>query len=106
MNDETQQSQIKCPRCSSTQLSANKKGFNSAGVVLFGVLGTLNEANKLVITCLNCGIQFPPGYRPPTEEQIAKRDAFMAKQKKILNWCIAIGLTILVLLIAYAKIRE
>lgn len=61
-------SEIKCPRCNSTQISANKKGFNAtnavAGAVLTGGIGVVAGAvgsNKVIITCLSCGKQFSPG---------------------------------------------
>jgi hypothetical protein len=60
--------EVKCPKCSSTQLSANKKGFSGkkavAGAVLTGGIGLLAGtigSNKIIITCLNCGNQFKPG---------------------------------------------
>lgn len=63
MSDE-----VKCPKCSSTQLTANKKGFSGkkavAGAVLTGGIGLLAGAigsNKIIITCLSCGHQFKPG---------------------------------------------
>ena len=60
--------QVKCPKCGSSQLSANKKGFSGKKAVVGGVLtggvgllaGTLGS-NKIIITCLNCGNQFKPG---------------------------------------------
>jgi len=60
--------QIRCPKCSSTQITANKKGFSGgkavAGAVLTGGVGLLAGtigSNKVLITCLNCGNQFKPG---------------------------------------------
>ena len=60
--------EIRCPKCSSNQLSANKKGFSGrkavAGAVLTGGIGLLAGtigSNKIIITCLNCGNQFKPG---------------------------------------------
>jgi ribosomal protein S27E len=60
--------QIKCPKCSSTQLTANKKGFglgNAAvgGLLLgpVGLLGGLIGGGKVKITCLNCGHEWKPG---------------------------------------------
>lgn len=58
-----------CPKCSSTQLSANKKGFSLGkaligGVVLVPIAGVatgLIGKNKIIITCLSCGKQFKPG---------------------------------------------
>jgi DNA-directed RNA polymerase subunit RPC12/RpoP len=65
--------QIKCPKCSSSQLSANKKGFSGkkavAGAVLTGGIGLLAGtigSNKILITCLNCGNQFKPGENKKT----------------------------------------
>ncbi|MGL4571858.1 MAG: TM2 domain-containing protein [Clostridium sp.] len=57
-----------CPKCGSTQLTANKKGFGLAkgalGVATFGAYGVVTAGigkNKVIITCLNCGKQFKPG---------------------------------------------
>lgn len=51
-----------CPKCGSTSLSANKKGFGvgkaAVGVFTVGVLGAAAGgigSGKVVITCLNCG---------------------------------------------------
>ncbi len=56
-----------CPKCGSTSLSANKKGFSIGkaivGAALVGDIG-LSAGNigakKVVITCLSCGHQFKP----------------------------------------------
>lgn len=59
---------IKCPKCGSTQLTANKKGFSGTqavgGAILTGGIGLLAGtigSNKIKITCLVCGHQFRPG---------------------------------------------
>lgn len=59
---------IGCPKCGSTQITANKKGFSGkkavAGAVLTGGIGLLAGtigSNKIKITCLSCGNQFQPG---------------------------------------------
>ena len=58
-----------CPRCGSTSLALNKKGFGggkaTAGMFLTGgvggaVAGTYGM-NKMKITCLNCGYEYTPG---------------------------------------------
>lgn len=57
-----------CPKCFSASLSANKKGF-SLGKALFGesligkwgLLAGSANANKIKVTCLNCGHEFWPG---------------------------------------------
>lgn len=42
-----------CPKCESSQLYADKRGWSLAT----GFIGK----NKIVITCLNCGKKFGPG---------------------------------------------
>lgn len=58
-----------CPKCGSTSLSANKKGFGIGkaviGATIIGnpiglVAGNIN-AKKVRVTCLNCGHQFWAG---------------------------------------------
>ena len=58
-----------CPKCGSTSLTANKKGYGiGKGVIGAAVLsnpigliaGNINSG-KVKITCLNCGYQFKPG---------------------------------------------
>lgn len=51
---------VRCPRCRSTQLTANKKGFGlgkaAAGGLLLGPVGLLGGflgSGKVKITCLN-----------------------------------------------------
>jgi len=63
--------QVKCPKCGSTQISANKKGFSGtkavAGAVVAGPLGLVagtHGSGKVRITCLNCGKEFNPGDAP------------------------------------------
>lgn len=62
-------SQVGCPKCGSTQLTANKKGFSLGkalvgGLVLVPIAGVATGMigkNKILITCLSCGKQFKPG---------------------------------------------
>lgn len=42
-----------CPKCHSTSLSANKRGWKLSS----GLIGS----SKVLVTCLNCGHQFKPG---------------------------------------------
>ncbi len=60
--------EIRCPKCGSSQLTANKKGFSGkqavGGAILTGGIGLLAGtigSNKINITCLACGHQFRPG---------------------------------------------
>lgn len=58
----------RCPRCGSTQLAANKKGFGLgkavAGGVLTGGIGLLAGfigSGKVLVTCIKCGKQWKAG---------------------------------------------
>lgn len=59
---------MKCPKCNSTQLTSNKKGFSGgqavAGAVLTGGIGLLAGtigSGSVVVTCLKCGHKFKAG---------------------------------------------
>ena len=65
MNETTE---VRCPKCGSNQLTANKKGFSGkkavAGAVLTGGIGLLAGtigSGKVIITCLACGHRFKAG---------------------------------------------
>lgn len=56
---------LKCPKCSSGNLSADKKGFSGKKAVLgaiatggIGLLAGTIGSNKMMVTCLNCGITY------------------------------------------------
>ncbi|RGY95229.1 hypothetical protein [Clostridium sp. AM58-1XD] len=63
---EVRDNKAKCPRCGSTSLSANKKGFGvgkaTIGTLAFGLVPGLligSVGSKMVeVTCLNCGKRF------------------------------------------------
>ena len=56
-----------CPKCYSTSLSANKKGFGigkaiiGASVAPIGLIAGNIGSKKVRVTCLKCGHQFWPG---------------------------------------------
>jgi len=59
---------IKCPKCRSSQVTANNKGFGlgkaAVGGLLLGpvgLLGGLIGSKKVMITCLKCGHRWQPG---------------------------------------------
>lgn len=61
MPNSTNGNQVKCPKCGSTSIYADKKGFGGGkaccGALLAGPLGLLCgtfKQNKIKITCLNC----------------------------------------------------
>jgi DNA-directed RNA polymerase subunit RPC12/RpoP len=51
--------QIVCPRCRSTQVHAEKRGWNLAT----GFLGS----SKIMLKCLSCGWEFAPPEDPRTK---------------------------------------
>lgn len=58
-------SMARCPRCGSTTLSGNKKGFGIGKAVIgasligpFGLVAGNLGAKKVVVTCLKCGKKF------------------------------------------------
>jgi len=66
-NDPLPDDPIKCPKCGSTQLQANTKGYGAGkalgGVLLTGGIGLLAGfvgSKKLKITCLRCGHRWKP----------------------------------------------
>jgi hypothetical protein len=44
---------VKCPKCSSEQVHAGKRGWS----IWTGLIGS----GKIVLTCLKCGHKFAPG---------------------------------------------
>ena len=63
-------SPLACPKCRSTQLTANKKGFGLRGAIVgglvagpVGLLGGFVGAGKVKITCLQCGHSWEAGKR-------------------------------------------
>lgn len=93
MNNE-----VRCPKCRSNQISANKKGFSGAkavgGAFIAGEVGILAGtigSNKIIITCLNCGHEFLPGhgFQGEVEPLNAEENAEKAKalDEEILRFC-------------------
>jgi len=66
--DEGDDNVARCPKCGSTSITANKKGFSLAkgalGVATVGAYGAIaagHGKNKVIVTCLKCGHQWKPG---------------------------------------------
>jgi tellurium resistance protein TerD len=60
--------ELKCKKCGSTQLTANKKGFGAGKALIgaaftggIGLLGGFIGSKKIKITCLNCGNSWKAG---------------------------------------------
>ena len=56
---------LNCPKCNSENLSVDKKGFSGkkavVGAIVTGGIGILAGtigSNKIMITCLNCGLKY------------------------------------------------
>jgi uncharacterized paraquat-inducible protein A len=69
-NTRTNDNNVYCPKCSSTSITAQKKGFSlgkaavgSAIVLPLGIATGMIGKNKIYLTCLNCGHRFKPGKR-------------------------------------------
>lgn len=59
---------VHCPKCFSTQITANKNGFSAkkaiAGTLVIPIIGLFagcHGKNKVNITCLKCGHTWTPG---------------------------------------------
>jgi len=105
---------LMCPICTSTSLSANKKGFNgakaSAGMLLAGPIGlTLGASGskEIEITCLNCGETFKPGEGANSEDELSiKKQQLISRKEserssKITGKVILFILLIIVCIVAY-----
>ena len=89
--------EIHCPKCGSTQLTANKKGFSGKKAVVGGLLaggigllaGTIGS-NKIIITCLACGNEFRAGQTESTKQPVKQHSAGSYKAMRIVSWIILI----------------
>ncbi|ABK60959.1 hypothetical protein [Clostridium novyi] len=50
-----------CPKCGSTQITANKRGFSIGKALLLGGVGGFIGKDKIEITCLKCGYRWKAG---------------------------------------------
>lgn len=109
-----------CPKCGSSQLVANKKGFGAGkaltGAVLTGGVGLLAGfigSGKVKVTCLKCGSTWDPGQlrtSPKPKESPAiiewrkQKDKEKAEkeEKNLAIGCIMIVAVILFIIILYA----
>lgn len=68
IEDDDNDNVARCPKCGSTSLTANKKGFSATkGVIglavspLVGAVVGSTGKNKVIVTCLKCGHQWKAG---------------------------------------------
>lgn len=92
---------IKCPKCASTQISTDKKGFSGkkaiAGALLTGGIGLLAGtigSNKTELTCLKCGKTFKIG--EDLESKKKKDEQTAQNMKSPAFWVILVVMVILV----------
>ena len=64
----TAEEPIRCPRCGSTQVTANKKGFGVGKALVggfltggVGLLAGFLGSGKVMVTCVKCGKQWKAG---------------------------------------------
>lgn len=64
----TTEEPIRCPRCRSTQVTANKKGFGVGKALVggfltggVGLLAGFLGSGKVMVTCVKCGKQWKAG---------------------------------------------
>jgi len=53
--------ELRCAKCGSTSLSANKQGFGVGKAYFFGLLAGAINSNKVIVTCLKCGHKWKAG---------------------------------------------
>ena len=85
------ENQVKCPKCSSTQITAQKKGFSTgkaaAGAILAGGIGLAAGgigSDDVIVNCLLCGNSWSPKklYKQQSQEKAQKIAADMKIFKK------------------------
>lgn len=74
---------VKCPKCSSDQVAAQKKGFSGgkaiAGAIIAGPVGALagtHGSGKIKVHCLECGHSWDPTKERERGIQEANQKAF------------------------------
>jgi len=67
-DSSTEASAVRCPKCGSTQVAANRKGFGVGKALIggfltggVGLLGGFIGSGKVLVTCLKCGKQWRAG---------------------------------------------
>lgn len=53
--------QVYCPKCLSTSISANKRGYSVIRARLWGIAAGAIGSQKIICTCLKCGYQWKAG---------------------------------------------
>jgi hypothetical protein len=95
--------QIACPKCGSTQLHADKKGFSGkkavAGALLTGGIGLLAGtigSNTVLVNCLACGHKWKPGRaaspKPAPPKISPKAKKALSVTMAVLFGIVAVGL--------------
>lgn len=95
---------VKCPRCGSDQITANKQGFNAgkaaAGFFLTGGVGLLAGtlgANKVKVTCLACGHDWEAGQHQQEVQKEKERRERLKRPVPVISW-ISLGIILFTIL--------
>lgn len=88
-----EEEKIHCPKCNSTQLTANTKGYSGgkavAGGVMtggIGLLAGLHGKGKIIITCMSCGEKWKPGEHLEKKKKIDENDEMANRTKNSLEF--------------------
>ena len=103
---------LSCPKCGSSQITANKKGFSGKkaiiGDILVGPIGLVAGtfgSSKVLITCLACGHRFKPGagriksvsLSPETRRSTSSHAATTASAKGKGRGCLVVFIALLLI---------
>ena len=68
VDEYEEEDEVRCPRCGSARVTANKRGYGAAkavgGLLLLGgvgLLGGFHGGQRVVVTCLKCAKQWRAG---------------------------------------------
>lgn len=109
MEAKEQEDKLYCPKCGSSQLVANKKGFGAGkalgGAILTGGVGLLAGfigSGKVKVTCLKCGSTWEPGQLRTTPLPPSPSNSTKKEDDSGLIGCAAVFIVIIIFVILIA----
>lgn len=97
---------IRCPKCKSDQITANKKGFNISGAVVgdillgpIGIIAGSKNQHKVVITCLSCGHSWNAG-------ALQRAKAGRLRTSRLVDVLIVFGIILMPWIFAWFALRK